>query len=141
MFLYIKKNIENFVYIGLYTLSLVLFFFCGGNVDNTRIIFSASHILCAVALFINSDRKIASFLLKSFTIYLLLSNILWAAYLPYVWSLLLFLGIGFAHIMVIDDKDLFGNLEKHSEGESSDVLKLLIWTLVSLAVGAMFFLI
>ena len=141
MHLYVKKSIENFVYLGLYTISLVLFFFYGGNVGNTRIIFGASHLLCALALCINTNRKTTSFLLKSLAVYSLLINILWAAYLPYLWSVVLFLGTGFIHTVMIDNKDLFGNMEKYPEGESSNILKLLIWVLISVVVIAIFFLI
>ncbi len=133
-----KKNISNLVYVGLYILALVLFFFCEGNTGNNRVFFSAAHILCAAALAINTDRKIAAFFLKSLTIYLLLTNILWVANLPVLWSVLLFLGIGFSHIMLINDNDIFGHLASSNEQNSSDGLKILIWVLVSAVVFCLF---
>lgn len=132
-----KKSIENLVYLGLYILSLVLFF-GWGNIGNNKIFFSAAHILCACALVINSDRKVASFFLKSFTVYLFVSSIIWAANLPFVWAFIPFMLLGFAHIMLLDEKDLFGKLADGKEPASMDWLKTCLWTLITLVTTLLF---
>lgn len=132
-----RKSIENLVYLGLYILSLVLFF-CWGNVCNNKIFFSAAHILCACALVINSNRKAASFFLKSFTIYLFVSSIVWAANLPFVWAFISFMLLGFSHIMMLDEKDLFGKLVNVEEPTSLDWLKILLWMLITLMTTLLF---
>ena len=132
-----RKSIENMVYLGLYIVSLVLFFMWG-NVDNNKIFFSSAHILCACALVINDNREVASFFLKSFTIYLLISSVIWAARLPLVWAFIPFMMLGFAHIMMFDEKDLFGRLANDKDPVSMDWLKILLWMLITLTVMLLF---
>lgn len=133
-----KKSIENLVYLGLYILSLILFF-GWGNIGNNKIFFSAAHILCACALVINSNRKIASFFLKSFTVFLLISSIIWAANLPFVWAFIPFMLLGFSHIMMLDEKDLFGKMVNDKEPVSMDWLKTCLWMLITLVTTLLFF--
>ena len=132
-----KKSIENLVYLGLYALSLVLFFLWG-NIGNNKIIFSAAHILCVYALVINSNRKIASFFLKSLTIFSLVSSMIWAADLPYTIGFIPFIVLGFTHVMIIDDKDLFGKLADNKEPTSLIWARICLWAVISIAVMTIF---
>ena len=132
-----KKSIENLVYLGLYALSLVLFFMWG-NIGNNKIIFSAAHILCAYALFINSNRKIASFFLKSLTIFSLVSSMIWAANLHHSIGFIPFIVLGFSHIMIIEDKDLFGKLADNKEPTSLIWARICLWAIISIAVMTVF---
>ncbi|MBQ8870918.1 MAG: hypothetical protein IJ019_06045 [Alphaproteobacteria bacterium] len=87
---------------------------------------------------INSNRKAASFFLKSFTIYLFVSSIVWAANLPFVWAFISFMLLGFSHIMMLDEKDLFGKLVNVEEPTSLDWLKILLWMLITLMTTLLF---
>ena len=132
-----KKSIENMVYLGLYILSLILFFLWG-NVGNNKILFSAAHILCVTALAINTNRKVASFFLKSLVIYSLISSTMWAAHVSYAISCIPFILTGFLHIMALNDKDLFGRLIETQESFSTDWMKIFLWTLITIAVLVIF---
>lgn len=135
-----RESIASFVYIALYTLALVLFFFCGGTAGNNWVLFLFAHVYCICAIIINSRKKIGKLLLQSFAVYMLLTNILWVAEVSCIWPMILFFITGIYHSFLLDDCDLFGNLSEIGVEENSlESGKFMVAIALSLFAWVIFF--
>ena len=63
---------------------------------------------------------------------------IWAADLPYAIGFTPFIVLGFTHVMIIDDKDLFGKLADNKEPTSLIWARICLWAIISIVVMTLF---
>lgn len=129
-----KKSIENVVYLSLYIIALLLFFLCGGNAENSLVLLGSAHVLCVAAVFISSDKDVTAFLLRSFSVYTLIANILFLSGYSKAWFVASFFIIGLLHVLILEDDDLFGVLAKNNKEHEMYGLKMALWLMISVMV-------
>ena len=63
---------------------------------------------------------------------------IWAANLHHSIGFIPFIVLGFSHIMIIEDKDLFGKLADNKEPTSLIWTRICLWAIISIAVMTVF---